>query len=98
MYAPTVTRQTAQMLYVAKGCPCRKQGMYMYMLMLYENYSLPCMQIDIWHKVYCDWIEGINVIGRNMFFQCQPDAFMAGIRSTTYNFIIEDRVYVSYIF
>ena len=56
--------------------------------------SLPCMQIDFWHNVYCDWYEGINLIGENMSFQCPSDGFMAGIKST-YDFAIEDRVYVN---
>ena len=52
------------------------------------------MQIDFWHKVYCDWFVGINLAGENMFFQCPSDAFMAGVRSVFDCDVTEDRVYV----
>ena len=52
------------------------------------------LQIDIWRKDYCTWIEGINTLEEAMFFQCDSDAFMAGVRSV-YDIGAEDRVYVT---
>ena len=52
------------------------------------------LQIDIWRKDYCTWIEGINTLEEAMFFQCDSDAFMAGVRSV-YDSGAEDRVYVT---
>ena len=42
---------------------------------------LSFLQIDIWKEQFCEWNGTINDLGELMFFQCPPDAFMAGVRS-----------------
>ena len=39
------------------------------------------VQIDPWHRVFCEWKEEINKAQDPIYFQCPADAFIAGVRS-----------------
>ena len=39
------------------------------------------MQIDQWHRVYCEWTDEFNTLEESFLFQCPADAFIAGVRS-----------------